>query len=179
MVEKVYSTQYLLSETRLLVHIHHVWDDLFLHSCWPILLVFGLAEWKKICFLFHFCKKQSQICTYLHKDFVPNFRHFHIHLSSPSSCCSTLYKMPFASFVQGIPSVCFRIHSESPAPTTEAFYVGPVCLVTAISCFTTQPSGMASNEFTLGTAYLCAHRPLHCHISLTSCTTPKPPPLGS
>lgn len=52
-------TLYLLSETLLHMNINHVWDDLFLHSRWPILLVFGLAEWKKICFLFHLYKKKS------------------------------------------------------------------------------------------------------------------------
>ena len=31
-------TLYLLSETLFYVHINHVWGDLFLHSCWPILL---------------------------------------------------------------------------------------------------------------------------------------------
>lgn len=47
MVEKntlYHYTLYLLSETLLHVHINHVWDDLFLHSYWPILLVFGLDE---------------------------------------------------------------------------------------------------------------------------------------
>jgi hypothetical protein len=41
------------------VHINHVWDDLFLYSCEPILLVFGLAEWKKHPLSISFCRKKS------------------------------------------------------------------------------------------------------------------------
>lgn len=125
MVEKIYCTLYLLSETLLHVHINHVWDDLFLHSCWPILLVFGLAEWKKICFLFHLCKKELDLCSLwrLYLCFVPNLRHFCICLSSAFSLCCTLYKISWSRLVQVIPSVCFPIHLESSVPTTRLFHI--------------------------------------------------------
>lgn len=40
-------TLYLLSETLFRVHINHVWDDLFLHPCWPILLSVWFGQMEK------------------------------------------------------------------------------------------------------------------------------------